>query len=742
MGDEVSSIFRIQSSGPIEIAEVDCHSCQAPSTLDDPRCRACVLERLGAEGRVDRVVLKRSLQRVYDSPRLHELAKLLASIKHLIFDRTLYAPSFKGRCKRCVEGRMDELSRLWRELLANPHDLAKLEELKRGATKLEGECERCTSEYFLKLLRGIEESLKGFEGLKRLTKGYDQAFRARTKPFFVEGVWHPPPAPSKLLDDYPLPEGRGRVRIHEQLNRPVPFYELDLPELRWPEQYLSLLEQAFELELEEAPGHARFALPTKVFDFARDWYNALLHLVRERSELNIPSTKLRELAQRMASWLVYKVLEPLSYDDHLTDIYIPAPPELQPMYVVHDRWGLCETGVHWTTPGLVGLGEMLASRLGTAFDEVRPQLDAELPELGMRLFLTRHPAIWPRSVAVAVRKRRRRPWTQPLFLERGTLTPLASSLVSNFIRAGASAFVIGEKGSAKTSEIETLVPEIGPHHRIICFQDTEELHVEEFVAQGYKLENVRILDPEHLQRQIDAFLRGGESYWLITEVRATEAVKAALGAAARQGSQPLVTSFHVRSKREMYDLVCNIMGLHEAAYKYVDLILSTARFSTPRGSIRRVVEVAEVLKDWRSTPEYVDLFVDDRKSDLLALGKFIRAERRVLVQLNSFDLSGVEVKEAVNKAELLPPEEGGSRYVHEVCKRFAWEPKEFLARVIAEAKMKSELLKLAQAAGTTFYLELPFVSQAYDAYFSAIRRHEPDFDLALKEWRKWLSQQG
>jgi hypothetical protein len=331
-------------------------------------------------------------------------------------------------------------------------------------------------------------------------------------PFFVEGVWHPPKFLTKLIDSYTLPERRGEVRIYEQADRPVNFYELDLPEFRLSSEQLGLLEDAFRLEIKEAPGHARFANPTRIASFSQDWYNSLLHIARERSNVRISSAELKELAKKMASWLTYRVLEPLSYDDHITDIYIPAPPEVQPIYIVHDKWETCETGIYWTTPALVGMGETLASRLGTAFDEVRPQLDVEIPELGMRLFLSRYPAMWPQSVSISIRKRRKHAWTQPLFIERGTLTPLASSFISNIIRTGASAFVIGEKGSAKTSQIETLIPEIGPNYRIISYQDTEELHLEEFIKYGYKLENVRIADPEHLQRQIDAFLRGGEAY--------------------------------------------------------------------------------------------------------------------------------------------------------------------------------------------------------------------------------------
>lgn len=507
--------LRIRVSGPLQVAEIDCHGCGGTSTLADSRCRACVFAGLGMEGAVDRVVLKRSYQRVYDSPEPSNLARTLAAMKQLAHDRALYAASEEGKCRECASRRMKELTGLWPRLLESPHDLSPLDELEEKEGKLDGECANCTAEHFAKLVNSIKVGLRGPTRKNIAGTNHDELFIGRSMPFFVEGIWHPPKCSTKLIDSYALPEWRGEVRIYEQVDRPVHFYELDLPEFKLPNEQLELLDEAFRLEIKEAPGHARFAHPTRIASFSQDWYNSLLHIAREHSNVRISSAELQDLAKKMASWLTYRVLEPLSYDDHITDIYIPAPPELQPIYIVHDRWETCETGIYWTTPALLGMGETLASRLGTAFDEVRPQLDVEISELGMRLFLSRYPAMWPQSVSISIRKRRRHAWTQPLFIERGTLTPLASSLISNIIRTGASAFVIGEKGSAKTSQIETLIPEIGPNHRIISYQDTEELHLEEFIKYGYKLENVRIADPEHLQKQIDAFLRGGEAYWLI-----------------------------------------------------------------------------------------------------------------------------------------------------------------------------------------------------------------------------------
>ncbi len=227
---------------------------------------------------------------------------------------------------------------------------------------------------------------------------------------------------------------------------------------------------------------------------------------------------------------------------------------------------------------------------------------------------------------------------------------------------------------------------------------------------------------------------------MITEVRAAEAVKAALGAAARQGSQPVVASFHARSKREMFDLIVHIMELHEAAFKYIDLIISTARFSTPSGTIRRVVEVAEVLKDWRDEPKYSELFVDDRKHDTLVPEKLLAGNKRLIRRLNEKDLSKIDVVKVAKRVKFLPPERGGSQLIPQLCKRLAIDEDELLTSIIAEARMKSDLLALARKSKDPSYLELPFISSAYNAYFSSVKRNAPNYKQVMKEWQAWLKK--
>jgi hypothetical protein len=52
--------------------------------------------------------------------------------------------------------------------------------------------------------------------------------------------------------------------------------------------------------------------------------------------------------------------------------------------------------------------------------------------------------------------------------------------------------------------------------------------------------------------------------------------------------------------------------------------------------------------------------------------------------------------------------------------------------------MKSELLLLASKSGDPSYLELPFVSRAYNAYFYLLKQNAPNYSKVLEEWLSWL----
>lgn len=656
----------VRHSGPLSIAEFDCQGCSRLASLLDGECRRCVLDGLAVIQPVQRVVLKKAYYRVYSTSRLSELAKRIASAE--------LKPELSSRVK------------------TNPHDMRLLEEA------------------------GLKEVKFLIEQWGLHPKNYEEVFNCSIKPFFIKGLWLGSRYPRRLVESYRL-EGGATVRIYEQIGASSFFYDLDLPEFRLSPKLVRVMYLAYQQGIESVPEEVDLARPEEVERFLQQLYvERMLKLSEEFTK-----EELVHAARLLVRWPKYGVFETLSKDDFLTDIGVEPPAELQPLMVEHCTWGRCETGIYLETSELLGFTDALASREGKRFDEHHPHLDAEIPELGLRIFATR-----TAGLGLSIRRRRRKPWTQPLFIHLGTLSPLASSFLSNVLRLGASAAIIGGMGTAKTSQLETYLPEIGRSSKIVTFQDTEELHVRDFVLQGYRITDVRVREPAEVERLIEAFLRGGPAYWFFSEVRQREAIRPAIGAAARQG-QPVVLSMHARSAEELIVILTQQMGLSRAEVHFLDLIIHCAKFETAKGVVRRITEITEIRKDGSNVP----LFVEDRASDTLK-SKILKGDPAIIQRLDSKEPFELEPSE-IRKLELVPPEEGGSYLLFHAAKKLGLDEEKLLLRLLSETQMKSTLVKIARERNLE-YLELPFVTAAYDYYSSLLREEVYPFP----RWREWL----
>lgn len=171
----------------------------------------------------------------------------------------------------------------------------------------------------------------------------------------------------------------------------------------------------------------------------------------------------------------------------------------------------------------------------------------------------------------------------------------------------------------------------------------------------------------------------------------------------------------------------------------MDLFISTEKFESQKGRIRRVTEISEVLKDWKDEPQYVTLFSDKRSEDTLKPINILKGDKELIEKVNSFDLSEVDVLKAAENLNFLPPDESGSQYISKTCERLAIDSEIFLKKILAEAKMKSYLLQKYRKTSDSSYLELSFTRKAYDQY-SAILNRAPSLDRALAEFEEWLSR--
>jgi hypothetical protein len=212
--------LEIKDSGPQKVAHFDCHEFKGPYTLGNPKCRAEVLEQLCTEGEVDYVVLEGPVTRIYCSPEISALARTIATARQLALDRAMYGGTEGKKCERCKEERISLLLGAIDEITKYPHGFGILDDIAGRASKdARGACKKCTREHFAKLAVSMKNLFRELGFLKRLKpENYDEVFVMRQKPFFVEGVWHPPPRGSRLLETYELTDNRGTVKI---TSRPI-----------------------------------------------------------------------------------------------------------------------------------------------------------------------------------------------------------------------------------------------------------------------------------------------------------------------------------------------------------------------------------------------------------------------------------------------------------------------------------------------------------------------------------------
>jgi len=120
--------------------------------------------------------------------------------------------------------------------------------------------------------------------------------------------------------------------------------------------------------------------------------------------------------------------------------------------------------------------------------------------------------------------------------------------------------------------------------------------------------------------------------------------------------------------------------------------------------------------------------------------KLLAGNKGLIKRLNANDLSKVDVNAAARKVKFLPPQRGGSQLIPQLCKRLAIDEDELLTSILAEARMKSDLLALAKKTRDSSYLELPFINVAYNVYFSSVKRNAPDYKQVMEEWRAWVNR--
>lgn len=533
--------------------------------------------------------------------------------------------------------------------------------------------------------------------------------RPHRQPSFIPSLLRPDVREnSRLIDTYRV--GGSNIRVYECGSGEF-LYFMDPPELYLDSQEVSALLALKEKVVHEdnmevfSPSEARSRFKKLAVD----------HLSETMS------STLPEIFARYTAG--YGLLEILFSDPHVSDIYVDSPPGSAPVYVDHSIYGVCDTNLYLLEDDLERISSKFRSIGGRPFDEANPVMDMELSDVGVRVAGMREPATFG-GISYAFRKRRENPWTLPMFVYEGMLSPKAAALLSFLVSGQRSILVTGARGSGKTSLLCALLTEIRQNERIVLMEDTPEVPSKLFRDLGWRIEHLRnqaVVGRHHEgsyelspEENLRAALRLGESVLVLGEVRGPEA--RALFEAMRVGAAggAVLGTIHGSSAYDTWDRLTHDLNVPPSSFKAVDVVVSVGYREDRELSkkTRYVRSVTEVRKNWSSDPLKEGCLID-------------------LVHFN--DATDSEVHDLQNSDVLM-----------EIAARKRMSRSECDDNIHLRERMIRKTVELARL-GKRELLELSCVLDSKRTYLRLINQQQLeenkiDYRKLYRRWSNWLDE--
>lgn len=518
------------------------------------------------------------------------------------------------------------------------------------------------------------------------------------------------------------------VRISTLPNETEGHYLLEPPEYKYAKAEVALVEAARRRLLEEAPEDMQVDTPAQV----RAWVErrgaeliaeaAMDRGVALGSTRRAQRDRVRQLAATLGRYTAgLGIIEHLLVDPRVQDVFVDAPAETNPLYVIlggtEDRIpGRCRTNISLSQPEVDGLVARLRHASGRPFSESRPYLEHDLEDLNSRVTVIGRP-LSPSGTAIAFRRHATTPWTLPKLIAADSLSPLAAGLLSFLVDGQSTILVAGGRGAGKTSLLGALLQEFPRAHRVLTIEDTLELPVAEMQALGHKVLSMRVqstLGTEGEMSTDDALrlaLRLGDSALVLGEVRGQEARTLYEAMRAGNAGSAVMGTIHGTSARGVHDRVVHDLGIPKEAFRATDVVV-VAGLRRPGGSqrqLRRVVEISEVDKSSTRPGKFRDLLSYDGRMDGLK-------DR------------GLKLSDRIK----------------EIAVSWGFTMDEAMANIRARARIREIMVETSTKEGRPELLEPEWVAEANNAFWSLIedmdREGDRDFMGLADSWKTWWEE--
>ncbi|WP_440945301.1 ATPase, T2SS/T4P/T4SS family [Methanosarcina sp. T3] len=476
---------------------------------------------------------------------------------------------------------------------------------------------------------------------------YESRIKSHVRPPFSSSrIYTEAPENTEFLECYDIRGGEGRnleVTIYRYTDRPERLYMIRPPEYNLKQEELRFLEKVRRKMIRHRPKDLAFADPTGAREYFKCMAKDLLGEELLESGKACNPDELESYADLLAKYTNgLGIVEDLLSDSRITDVYINAPADTNPVHVVLEGEE-CTSNIFLSQDDLDSLVSRFRTISGRPFGEAVPVLELNLEAFGVRVSVIGDP-LSANGLAYAFRKHSLTPWTLPKLINTGSISPFAAGFLSFLMDGQASVLVAGEVGAGKTSLMSAMLLEIPQKYRILTIEDTHELPTEQLQELGWKVQGMSShssvlksgaeMSPETALR---AALRLGSSSLVLGEVRGPEVKVLYEAMQVGNAGNSVIGTIHGSSVENIYERVVHTLGVPPASFKATDAVIICSGIR-PGGSmkkLKRVSRIAEVTGTSIEDPEPSELFRDimyyDAAQDCLLAGEVLEQGQSELI---------------------------------------------------------------------------------------------------------------
>ena len=604
---------------------LDCRNCRmGSSTITDPKCRENIFQILISEPVVDRLVLSHLYERDYEMENLeflYLLARFIDSIT--VYSDAEICREEEGNRAQWKEEIVSIISKSISDPVQAYLDLrAKIETSQNPVESSDPNSGRTD---FIQILEKMADCVPELSGRIKTHRPasfyYEKVIKSLVRPPFSSSViYTSPPQNTKFLEGYEVQRPGGRIMqitIYELTDRPESLYFAIPVEYNMRPKELEIIEAVRKRLMRHRPKDLNFSDPANSREYFRRLGKRLLSEEARERNVKLAPDDINNFSDIIAKYTTgLGILEDVLSDERVTDVYVNAPSDINPIHIVVDGEE-CLSNIYLSQDDIDSMITRFRAISGRPFGEANPVLDMDLAEFKTRVSVIGDP-LAAGGMAYAFRKHARNPWTLPKLINAGSISPLAAGLLSFLIDGHSSILVSGGVGSGKTSLLAAMLLEMPQKYRILTIEDTPELPIETLQKLGWKIQGMRTkssvggigaeINPETALR---AALRMGNSTLVLGEVRGPEVKVLYEAMQVGTAGNSVVGTIHGASTRAVFERIVNSLGVPVASFRATDavVICQNVRISGTMRKKKRVVQIAEVTGgDWGERPGADDIF--------------------------------------------------------------------------------------------------------------------------------------